>query len=60
MQLRAQAGEAIYSGAFIAHWVESLLYYRAPGWVFALVYTLFGLLVVLSWFLVRPDWSRRR
>lgn len=52
--LRARAGDATYSGAFIAHWLESILYYQAPLWVFAICYTLFGALVVASWFWVRP------
>ncbi len=54
MALRAKAGDATYEGAFIAHWLQSLLYYDAPMWVFAVAYTAFGALVVLSWFLVRP------
>lgn len=54
MALRERAGEAVYAGGFIAHWLEQLLYYRAPDWVFVLVYSLFGLLVLASWFLVRP------
>lgn len=57
MALRAKAGDATYSGAFVAHWLGELLYYRAPMWVFALAYTIFGALVVASWFWVRP---RRR
>lgn len=54
MQLRALAGDQVYSGAFIAHWLQQLLFYRAPDWVFALLYTAFGALVVASWFWVRP------
>jgi hypothetical protein len=54
MQLRAKAGGATYTGAFIAHWLESLLYYRAPDWVFVAVYTVFGLFVLASWCCVRP------
>ena len=54
MSLRNKAGEATYPGSFIAHWLETLLYYRAPEWVFILIYTLFGMLVVASWFWVRP------
>ena len=54
MALREQAGEATYTGAFVAHWLDALLYYQAPAWVFALVYTLFGLLVVFAWFRVPP------
>jgi hypothetical protein len=52
--LRARAGDAIYRGSFIAYWLESLLYYRAPPWLFAVCYTAFGLLVVASWVVVRP------
>ena len=54
MTLRARAGDATYEGAFIAHWLQALLYYDAPAWVFTVVYTAFGLLVLLSWLLVRP------
>jgi len=54
MELRARAGDQVYAGSFIAHWLEQLLYYRAPEWVFALLYTSFGALVVASWFWVRP------
>ncbi len=52
--LREKAGEAVYSGAFIAHWLESILYHQAPKWVFTVAYTLFGALVVASWFWIRP------
>lgn len=54
MALRQRAGDAVYAGSFVAHWLESILYYRAPAWVFALAYTAFAVLVVLSWFWVRP------
>ena len=54
MALRARAGDAVYSGAFIAHWLESILYYQAPAWVFAVCYTLFAMLVVGCWLWVRP------
>ncbi|MCB1841654.1 MAG: DUF2784 domain-containing protein [Halioglobus sp.] len=54
MALRVRAGEASYSGAFIAHWLENLLYYRAPDWVFVAVYTVFGALVLASWLLLPP------
>ena len=54
MALRTRAGDVAYSGTFISHWLESILYYQAPPWVFALAYTIFGLIVVASWFLVRP------
>ena len=55
MELRAEAGTATYSGSFIQHWLQSLLYYSAPQWVFIALYTGFGGLVVVSWFVVRPE-----
>lgn len=54
MALREKAGEAVYSGAFVAHWLESILYYRAPEWFFVVCYTVFGLLVAATWYWVRP------
>jgi len=54
MALRERAGGATYPGSFVSHWLEVLLYYRAPAWVFAVCYTVFGALVVASWFWVPP------
>ena len=54
MALRAKAGGAVYSGTFISHWLQSLLYYAAPSWVFVVGYTAFGILVIASWFWVHP------
>ncbi|TVP90427.1 MAG: DUF2784 domain-containing protein [Pseudomonadaceae bacterium] len=55
MALRDAAGEATYAGSFIQHWLQQLLYYSAPDWVFVLLYTVFGSLVLASWWLVRPN-----
>lgn len=54
MALREKAGDATYAGSFIAHWLDAILYYQAPPWVFAVAYTAFGALVVVSWFWVPP------
>jgi Protein of Unknown function (DUF2784) len=54
MALRAKAEDAVYAGSFIAHWLQSLLYFQAPEWLFIICYTVFGTLVLLSWFWVRP------
>lgn len=54
MALRERAGSATYAGSFISHWLEVLLYYQAPAWVFAVCYTAFGASVVASWFWVPP------
>ncbi len=54
MDLRSKAGETVYEGYFITHWLNELLYYQAPSWVFVVCYTVFGGLALSSWFLVRP------
>lgn len=54
MHLREKAGDATYAGDFIAHWLQRLLYYEAPPWVFTVAYTLFGLAVFGSWWRFRP------
>lgn len=54
MLLREKAGGVVYAGGFISHWLETILYYRAPAWVFVVAYTVFGALVISCWFWVRP------
>ncbi|MGK0374122.1 MAG: hypothetical protein ACJA2E_000590 [Arenicella sp.] len=54
MWLRSQAGQQVYSGSFISHWLSSILYYDLPAWVFTLAYTSFGGLVLVSWLWVKP------
>lgn len=53
-QLRQGAGAAGYEGDFIAHWLQRLLYWNAPPWVFTLVYSLFGALVAFTWWICPP------
>ncbi len=54
MALRAEVGAGNYSGSFIQHWLHSLLYFTLPAWVFVVVYSLFGSLVLASWLVVKP------
>ena len=55
MRLREQAGQGHYEGSFIQFWLERLLYYEAPAWVFIAVYTVFGLFVVMTWVRFPPQ-----
>ncbi len=55
--LRVQAGAPAYATGFVAHWVERMLFHEAPAWVFTLAYTVFGVLVVATWWRFPP---RRR
>ena len=54
MWLRSRARAATYHGSFFEHWVQRLLYYEAPSWMFELGYSLFGLLALLFWFVYPP------
>jgi hypothetical protein len=49
--LRARAGQPAYTESFIQHWLHAVLFYDAPAWVFTLIYSLFGGLVTLIWWL---------
>jgi hypothetical protein len=60
MALRAKAGQAVYGGTFMSHWLQELLYYDAPDWVFKAAYTAFAILVAVSWLWVRPRPFRKR
>jgi hypothetical protein len=53
-RLRQAAGQPGYRGTFVQEWVGKLIYYDAPLWVFAMIYSLFGALVLVSWIWVRP------
>jgi hypothetical protein len=59
MWLRSRAGEASYGGGFIEHWLQQLLYYSAPPWVFVAVYTVFALLVLAAWWYFPPRFKSR-
>lgn len=45
---------APYEAGFVAHWITRLIYFEAPPWVFALAYSLFGLLVAAAWWRFPP------
>ena len=53
--LRSRAGQGAYEESFIQHWLQQLLYYDAEPWVFGVVYTIFGALVLVATIV---DWIR--
>ena len=59
MSLRSRAGESSYGGGFIEHWLQQLLYYSAPSWLFVVVYTAFAVLVLATWYYFPPRFKRR-
>ena len=52
--LRLQAGAAAYENSFISHWLRWVIFYAAPEWIFALIYTVFTALVILTWLAYPP------
>jgi hypothetical protein len=51
--LRVKGGEAGHSGSFVGYWLHRVLFYDAQPWVFAVIYTLFGGLVLFFWLMDR-------
>ncbi len=50
-ELRRRAGQSGYTETFVEHWLHEILFYQAQPWVFTMIYTCFGALVALVWFL---------
>ncbi len=58
--LRRQARQETYPGAFIGYWAHRLIFFDAEPWVFTLAYTLFGLLVLGTFVFAPPHWPGRK
>jgi hypothetical protein len=56
--LRRLAGLTVQSQDFIVYWVEYLLFYQGPAWLFSALYTVFGGLVLLTFWRCPPDWQK--
>jgi polyferredoxin len=54
--LRSRAGQSSYRGDFLPNLLHNLMFFDAPAWVFTLLYTLFGGLVLGSLLLAPPRW----
>jgi len=53
--LRVRAGSPGYETSFIEHWLQRIVYYEAPLWMFALAYTVFAIMVVAAWWYFPPQ-----
>lgn len=56
--LREQAGQDGYERSFIEHWIQRILYFDVSMWVFAVLYTVFALLVIWAWWRFPPRMGR--
>lgn len=60
MWLREQGGASTYAGSFIEYWLQSVLYFDLPPWVFILAYSLFAALVLACCWFFPPRFRRNR
>jgi hypothetical protein len=56
---RIRGAQAGYGGDFLGYWIDWLIFYHAPPWVFTMGYLAFGALVLATWWIVPVRWSRR-
>lgn len=54
--LRVKGGESGYSRDFVGYWLDSLIFYQAPPWIFTTAYLTFGALVILAFWFVPMRW----
>lgn len=52
--LRSAADGGAYETTFLTHWLGRVIFYTAPEWVFTAIYTVFALVVILTWVLYPP------
>lgn len=52
-------GEHISTG-FIERWIDRILFYDAPTWVFTAAYVAFATLVAITWIAVPPTLGKRK
>jgi hypothetical protein len=55
--LRVQAGSGAYESSFVEYWLQRLIYFQVPLWVFTVAYTAFAGLVLLAWWRFPPRQS---
>jgi len=51
---RRLAGQGVYTESFIGHWLGRAIFYDAPWSAFVVAYSIFGALVLASWWWVPP------
>jgi len=53
-KLRFLAGETQYTGSFIQHWLQPIIFYEVSQKTFGIIYTLFFMILILTIFIVPP------
>jgi len=47
------------AGGFIERWIDRVIFYDAPAWVFTVAYVAFAALVLVTWIAVPPARRKR-
>ena len=55
-RLRRAGGLDPHELDFIERWLHQVMFFRAPAWVFVVLYSTFGLVVVATFVLYPPRW----
>jgi Protein of Unknown function (DUF2784) len=58
--LRRRAGQAGYPAGFIGYWLDRIIYYDWPLWVFTVLYAAFTAVVVAAFWFAPPELPWRR
>lgn len=51
---RSMAGAPVHAAGFVEYWLQRLLFLEAPPWVFVSAYSVFGMLVLATWWYFPP------
>jgi len=58
-RLREMGGATGYSHDFVAYWVDWLIFYDLPSWVFTIAYPAVGAAIAALFILAPPRWPSR-
>lgn len=58
-RLREAGGATGYRHDFVAYWVDWLIFYNLPSWVFTTAYFAFGLVIAAGFVIAPPRWPAR-
>jgi hypothetical protein len=58
--LRVRAGETPYAGQCIGYWLDKLIFYNLPIWVFTTLYSGFSAVIIATLWLVPIEFVRHR
>ncbi len=57
-RLRIMDGQSGYPSAWVLYWLQRVIYYDYPLWMFAVIYSVFTGLVLITWIVLPPKWPR--